>query len=304
MLWYWCGANTVIADQEADVYELFALFKKQEWDWVIRASDNRRVINTDGTELLLRQLLTTIPVSFSYKVKVGATKERTAHTALLNVKYTPVTIARSSTNTNKDLPDSVSVFVIELTEDSSTVISGEEPVHWVLLTTHSVETVEDAIQIIQWYCGRWNIEQLYRTDKTQGLNIEKAEAETTHGLANLAVLSIMAAVQVMTLVMGREGNTWVDAQIIFTNQEVECLEHLNPTLEGKTEKQKNQHPARSIAFAAWVIARLGGWTPYNIARPPGSITMIHGLVRFRAISQGFALRGNSRSNNGTFMGIP
>jgi len=38
------------------------------------------------------------------------------------------------------------------------------------------------------------------------------------------------------------------------------LEALQVRLEGKTAKQKNPHPGHSIAWLAWIIARLGGWT--------------------------------------------
>ncbi|MFN0194545.1 MAG: hypothetical protein ACKVP5_21650 [Aestuariivirga sp.] len=49
-------------------------------------------------------------------------------------------------------------------------------------------------------------------------------------------------------------------------------------------KQKNPHPADDLAFASWVIARLGGWTGYY--GKPGPAVMRHGLERFHAIKQG------------------
>ena len=64
----------------------------------------------------------------------------------------------------------------------------------------------------------------------------------------------------------------------------ETLEALVPTLEGKTERQKNRHPARSLARACWVVARLGGWNCYY--KPPGPITMHRGMQRFHAIHEG------------------
>ncbi|MGA8447201.1 MAG: hypothetical protein WB766_18710, partial [Roseiarcus sp.] len=41
-------------------------------------------------------------------------------------------------------------------------------------------------------------------------------------------------------------------------------------------KQKNPHPPGSLAFAAWVFARLGGWTGYY--GKPGPIVMLRGLT--------------------------
>jgi len=67
------------------------------------------------------------------------------------------------------------------------------------------------------------------------------------------------------------------------------LKALGVKYQGKTEKLKNPHPAESLAWAAWQIARLGGWNGYATERPPGPITFSRGLQRFYAIAQGFSL---------------
>ena len=59
-------------------------------------------------------------------------------------------------------------------------------------------------------------------------------------------------------------------------------------LEGKTDKQKNPHPKGSLAYAAWVFARLGGWTGYY--GKPGPIVMLRGLTQFHAIKHGWSFR--------------
>ena len=59
------------------------------------------------------------------------------------------------------------------------------------------------------------------------------------------------------------------------------LEQLNPKLEGNTKKQKNPYPPSSMAYAAWVVARLGGWSGYASQRPAGPITMWK--VRFQSL---------------------
>ncbi len=67
----------------------------------------------------------------------------------------------------------------------------EKSVRWILLTSHPVASVEDAIRIVQWYTWRWIIEQVFRTMKTEGLNIEASEVETLQGLKVLSTWLVL-----------------------------------------------------------------------------------------------------------------
>jgi hypothetical protein len=51
--------------------------------------------------------------------------------------------------------------------------------------------------------------------------------------------------------------------------------------------QKNPHPKRSFAYAAWVRARLGGWTGYY--GKPGPTAMLEGWLDFQAAKRGVAV---------------
>ncbi|HEX8664425.1 MAG TPA: hypothetical protein VF744_10450, partial [Beijerinckiaceae bacterium] len=52
-------------------------------------------------------------------------------------------------------------------------------------------------------------------------------------------------------------------------------------------RQRNPHPTGSLAYAAWVCARLGGWTGYY--GKPGPVVMLHGWLAFQAAKRGAAL---------------
>jgi hypothetical protein len=69
-----------------------------------------------------------------------------------------------------------------------------------------------------------------------------------------------------------------------TPQDVPLLEAFCNKLEGKTERQKNPHPKGSLAYAAWVCARLGGWTGYY--GKPGPVVMLQGWLQFQAAKRG------------------
>ena len=66
-----------------------------------------------------------------------------------------------------------------------------------------------------------------------------------------------------------------------------AAEAIGPTLEGKTERQKNPHPVNSLAWLSWIIARLGGWNCYY--KPPGPKTMRAGWAQFETMAVGFVV---------------
>lgn len=174
-------------------------------------------------------------------------------------------------------------------ESDETVVGKEKPIEWILITTHEVSTLQEALQIIQFYRWRWLIEQLFRLLKSEGLDIEKCELRKYNALVKFAILGLIAAGNILKLVQARNGKTQQKAEQLFSNQEIEIIEKLNPTLEGNTEKQKNPHPKKSLAFAAWVIARIGGWKGYQKQRPPGPINFLNGLTIFYNIVKGVNL---------------
>ena len=85
---------------------------------------------------------------------------------------------------------------------------------------------------------------------------------TADRLAKLTAIALKAACIDMQLVQERDGAHGLPAAIAFSEPTIDTIEALVSTLEGKTERQKNPHPTRSLARANWVMARLGGWNSY------------------------------------------
>ena len=104
----------------------------------------------------------------------------------------------------------------------------------------------------------------------------------------LATITTIAAVTVMQLVLARDGNSGELLEQAFDASDVPVFEHVNKQMEGATLKQKNPHPKGTLARAAWVIARLGGWDPYY--GKPGPIVMYDGLKRFNALRYGYNIK--------------
>ncbi len=77
--------------------------------------------------------------------------------------------------------------------------------------------------------------------------------------------------------------------MVFCQQQQQCLTELAPPLEGRTRKQQNPYPRYTLAWASWLIARLGGWSGLQSQRPPGIRTLFKGLQTFESIFQGWIL---------------
>lgn len=135
------------------------------------------------------------------------------------------------------------------------------------------------------------IEQLFRTLKRQGLDVEASQLGDASRLLKLTAVAARAAAVTLQLVQARDGAGGEPATVALDEDEAAALDALGPRLEGGTARQRNPHPPRSLAWAAWIVARLGGWDGYPSARrPPGPITLKRGLDRLRAIAEGWTLR--------------
>jgi hypothetical protein len=270
---------TFIGDRENDIYEYFCRVPDERNNIVVRSSWNRKV----ASGLLLAEELATKEWAASIDLELKGSNKRTARVAKLQVKWSKVALVKPSKKKEQlaDYPDQVSLNVVELVEHPDSVPEGEQAVHWRLFTTHPVTTLEEALQIAQWYSWRWWIEDLFRVLKTQGLEVEKSQFGTGIALKKLVVLCLEEAVKILLMRQERNGKNNYPASACFTAAQQAFLEMLQPEVEGNTQKQKNPHPNRSLAWAAWIVARLAGWKPANLnTRPPGIITFSRGLKLF------------------------
>src|SRR5229473_1962158 len=275
---------TVVSDRESDFYELFAE-RPANVQLIVRACQNRRIALPAGDGLLF-SFGEGLPEQGRFVVTIPAAPGRKARTAELAVRYAPVVLRKPFNGADPALPATVAVTLVDVRE-TATPPDGGEPVHWRLLTTHIVTAPAQARRVIDVYRRRWIIEEFFRTLKTAGFDIEAADIGEPQAMINFVAAATIAAVTVKQLVQARDGNTDQRLTDAFDPDDQPILEAVSTKLAGKTERQCNPHPKGSLAFAAWVIARLGGWTGYY--GKPGPQVMRRGLQDFRAIKYGTTL---------------
>lgn len=274
---------THIGDREADIYQEWATVPDRYNHVLVRVRQDRRLF---GQTQSLYEYLCAQRCEGSYTVNVtaDARQGRTAREAFLSVCCASVGIQRPENLNAADFPPSIQLYAVEAKEVNPP--PGQEPIHWRLMTTHRVVCIEQALQVLQWYCWRWWIEQLFATLKSTGLDIEATQLESVKAIQRLTVLALSVALKTLQMVEGRD-NPNIPVSVAFDEQQQQCLTQIAPTLEGRTRKQQNPYPQNSLAWATWMITRIAGWSGYRSQRPPGITTLVNGLKRFEAIFLGW-----------------
>ena len=201
-----------------------------------------------------------------------------------------VEVCRPRHGGNPEGPKHLSLTMVEAREVDW---NGEgTPLLWRLLTT--IETIDaaDAAEIVRLYRLRWRIEEIFRSLKSDGLRLEETQMQDAGRLFKLALIGLAAATRTVQRVDARDGSDRPATDVVDRGL-LPAAEAISPTLEGKTPRRKNPHPPRSLAWLAWIIARLGGWNCHY--KPPGPKTMRTGWARFAAMATGFIIADQSNA---------
>lgn len=276
---------TVIADREADLYEMFAC-RPEGVDVLVRANHNR--VLADGG--YLGGSCDEQPELGRAAVKVPPAPDRAARKTTLALRVCRISIQRPKRNRAAwaaALPASVELTLVEAREIDPP--AGETPLHWRLLTTRTAESLDEAQAIVGLYRRRWVIEQVFRVMKTRGFDIEAVPIEENAPLKNLGCATLIAAIQIQQMLHDRDGLAARPMTDVFEPNDQPVIEAIGKTLEGRTARQRNPHPPGSLAHAAWICARLGGWTGYY--GKPGPIVLVRGHLRLLTMLEGIKRSG-------------
>ena len=270
----------VVGDRESDIYPLFAR-KPKRVHLVVRAARDRKL----GCGGLMFEASSAWPVLGGQIVEVApkgiGDKGRRAKVLL---KAGTVTVKRPARGCSKSDPQTLALTMVEAIEIDAP--KGAKALLWRLITTLSAGTLAEAMEVVRLYRLRWRIEQLFRTLKKDGLDLEATQHAEASRIMKLAALGVVASCRIMQLVDARDGSRRPATDAIAPGQ-IEFAAAISDSLEGGTERQKNPWEKGSLAWLAWIAARLGGWNCYY--GKPGPKTMAHGWKRLQAMLEGAAL---------------
>jgi hypothetical protein len=274
----------IVGDRESDIYSQFCRTPPGA-ELIVRAAQNRRLYNDEylfAAPSDWRELGT-------MEIKVPPHRPgEAARVACVGVKAGRVCIAKPRNGADPADPATVTLTYVEVSEIHPP--KGHTPIIWRLLTTLPVCGTADefaaAQDIVRLYRLRWRIEQVFRSMKSDGLRLEETQVQEASRLFKLAAIALIAAARTIQLVDARDGSPR-PASDVADQDLVTAAEAIGPTLEGKTARQKNPHPPRSLAWLSWIAARLGGWNCYY--KKPGPKTMRAGWNKLEAMAAGYAI---------------
>lgn len=270
--------KTMVCDREGDAFDIMQGIKASGCDFLIRSKHDRQELSTGKR---LRDSVSSMPLIATFSFKVLGNGNHSPHTARMELRFKKVEFANVK-------GDTLSAWCVLASESSQTVPHGEDPIVWYLLTSHPIETVEQATECVRWYRMRWNIEELFRTLKSKGFNMEGVQLETGKAIKKLLILTMQASLTVMRMKQSLDcSREDIEASTVLGPEYIKVLEIYDSKYRGeKRRNQGNTNPYRkgSLPWAAWITARLGGWSGYEKAHgKPGRITLCEGFQRLTAM---------------------
>jgi IS4 transposase len=136
---------------------------------------------------------------------------------------------------------------------------GEDPVCWRLLTNREATSLEQAIELIEWYRARWEIEMFFHVLKN-GCKVEALQLSSVPRIERALALFMVVSWRIARLM--RLGRTCPDlpAALMFDTEEIQAAYVLNKKPMPKIEPSLNTM-IRMIAMLGGFLARKGDGEP-------------------------------------------
>ena len=266
----------VVGDREADIFELLAMLRRPCMELVVRVTQDRRVESEDGKTL--REAVERAPVLGKVKVALPRSRKRKKRNAKLEVQACSLEIEPPRHHRDREQYSPVPVNVVRVRE-KGTVPEGEEPVEWVILTTVPVQSLAQALEVVEAYAQRWKVERYHYVLKS-GCRIEDLQLESADRIDRaLAIYNVVAwRLLYMTYVARMEPD--LPCTAVLEDDEWRAL-----FLIGAARALPEQPP--SVREAVRMIARLGGFLGRKSDGEPGVQALWTGLRRLMDFTLAF-----------------
>ncbi len=255
-----------MADRESDMLELICKASElgNPVDWLIRSCHNRvlpdgaRLWEAVGAQAAVGELHFMMPSRHGQKARAVRQQVRMKRVALDDRRGSPLEVT----------------CVIAQEVD---VPSGCKPVEWRLLTNRVVPDFDAAVELIDWYRARWEIEMFFHVLKN-GCRVEALQLGAIEKLERALAVYMVVAWRIARLM--RLGRTCPDleAELLFEPEEWQAAYLLMKKTVPKEAPRLNE--------VVRLIAMLGGFLGRKGDGEPGVKTIWQGLQQVTTFVQG------------------
>lgn len=263
-----------VCDRAADIYEVFTETKEYGCSHIIRLKHDRVILPEDSQiKPSMRDLESMGQTQIEKRIKDGSKSE----IIKLNMNWKKVSL-------RSPIRPGFGIGKLPSFEETVIHVWGEsengEKIEWFLYTDLEVNSLEEAIKVVQYYSLRWTIEIYHKILKT-GLKAENLQLETAHAI--FAAISIMSIVGLRILDL-RER--------LRMNPEAPANESGLDDLEIKVLGKYLKRDLKTVRCVALAIGRLGGHQNRKSDGMPGVLSLWWGMSRFLGIMEGVRLVTN------------
>ena len=279
---------TMVGDRESDIYDLFA--RRPANVHLLCRSAHPRAMTTGG---LLPEHCAALPEQARETIEVPPRGKQKARQATVAVRFGAIELKRPERAGQRHQPSSVALWGVDVSE-----VDPPEGRGAAALAPADNARGRDV-------GGGAPDRHLvsHALDYRAGVPVVEIALPGHRGFANgggrwlpkLAVVALIAAVRAMQLVLARDGTTGQPVTDAVAAADMTALRQLNLTPGRAHREAQNPHDDTLLAWYAWIVARLGGWSGYTSRgyKPPGPKTMHHGLIQADQILLGWRLANRS-----------
>lgn len=246
-----------VADREADIMALLLRAKalNHAADYLIRCRHDRAL--PEGGKLWSR--LAQAPVLGQLRFELPAGRGRKARTVVQRIRAERIDIGDSAQG---------SLGVTCVLAEEIDPPEGSKPVVWRLLSNRQVQTLQQAVELLDWYRARWEIELFFLILK-EGCRIEALQLGEVERIETALALYLVVAWRINRLMRLGRRLPQLPADVVLEVEEWKAAYVLNHKVP-----PNETPPLREVIR---LIARLGGFLGRKGDGEPGAKTLWLGL---------------------------
>lgn len=251
-----------VGDRESDVFSYFRRGRQQDWQSLVRVSQNRVITTDTQAQRHLKPYARSLPVQAHKTLSLRGRDGEPKRTVTLNLAWAAVTIHPPKAGPERQSAP-LPAWCIRCWEETT------DGLEWILLTTVDPALYSPQVQV-DWYVYRWLIEEYHKCLKT-GCRVEQRQLETAAGLMSLLGFLAIVSVRLLQLrTLSRLAPGTPAEQVV---------PHL--LLKILTARLGLFSTQMSLAQFWQAVARLGGFIGRKSDGQPGWQTLWKGWLRLQ-----------------------